>query len=87
LSLLDALRSSENGDLACSPVERLLQELIAAEASAHIGAGPHERTETRTNQRNGHRPKTLTTAAGDPDLRIPKLRAGSVGGDQLVADQ
>jgi hypothetical protein len=28
-------------------------------------------------QRNGHRAKTLTTTAGDLDLRIPKLRAGS----------
>jgi putative transposase len=77
LSLLDALRSSENGDLVRSVAERLLQELIEAEATARIGAGPHERTETRSAQRNGHRPKTLTTAAGDLDLRIPKLRAGS----------
>jgi putative transposase len=77
LSLLDALRSSENGDLVRSLAERLLQELIEAEATAHIGAGPHERTEARTTQRNGHRSKTLTTAAGDLDLRIPKLRAGS----------
>ncbi len=30
-----------------------------------IGAGPHERTETRTAQRNGARPRTLTTTAGD----------------------
>ena len=77
LSLLDALRSSESGDLVRSLAERLLQELIEAEATAHIGAGPHERTEARRTQRNGHRPKTLTTAAGDLDLRIPKLRAGS----------
>jgi putative transposase len=77
LSLLDALRSSESGDLVRQVAERLLQELIEAEASAHIGAGLHERSETRTNQRNGHRPKTLTTAAGDLDLRIPKVRVGS----------
>jgi transposase-like protein len=74
--LVDALRSSDSGDLVRRLAERLLQELIEAEASAHIGAGPGERTETRTAQRNGHRPKTLTTAAGDLDLRIPKLRAG-----------
>jgi putative transposase len=77
LSLLDALRSSENGDLVRSLAERLLRELIEAEATARIGAGPGERSETRTAQRNGHRPKTLTTAAGDLELRIPKLRAGS----------
>ena len=77
LSLLDALRSSENTDLVRLLAERMLQELIEAEATAVIGAGPNERTETRTAQRNGHRPKTLTTAAGDLDLQIPKLRAGS----------
>jgi putative transposase len=42
-----------------------------------IGAGPHERTDTPTNQRNGSRPRTLTTIAGDLELRIPKLRTGS----------
>ncbi|WP_231100738.1 transposase, partial [Mycobacterium avium] len=41
------------------------------------GASPHERTETRSNQRNGSRPRTLSTVAGDLELRIPKLRTGS----------
>ena len=77
LTLLDALRSSQDGDLVRQVAERLLQELIEAEATVHIGAGPNERSETRTNQRNGHRPKTLTTAAGDLELRIPKVRVGS----------
>jgi transposase-like protein len=42
-----------------------------------IGAAPHERTESRTAQRNGHRPKLVSTAAGDIELAIPKLRRGS----------
>ena len=42
-----------------------------------IGAAPHERTESRTAQRNGSRPRILTTTAGDLELRIPKLRTGS----------
>ena len=42
-----------------------------------IGAGPHERTDARTAQRNGHRARTLTTTAGDLELQIPKLRTGS----------
>src|SRR4051812_34706064 len=37
----------------------------------------HERSDARTNHRNGHRTRTLTTTAGDLELRIPKLRAGS----------
>jgi putative transposase len=55
----------------------MLQELVEAEATAVIGAGPHERTETRTTQRNGTRDKTLTTGVGDVTVKIPKTRTGS----------
>ena len=54
-----------------------LQELIEAELSAKIGAAPGERSVGRTNLRNGHRPKLLSTPAGDVELGIPKLRKGS----------
>jgi transposase-like protein len=42
-----------------------------------IGAAPHQRTEARLAQRNGRRQRLLATTAGDLELRIPKLRAGS----------
>ena len=42
-----------------------------------IGAYPHQRTEARTAQRNGHRPRTITATAGDLELKIPRLRTGS----------
>src|SRR5205085_9718344 len=42
-----------------------------------IGAAAHERSAERSNLRNGHRSRTLTTAGGDLELRIPKLRTGS----------
>ncbi|WSV65070.1 transposase [Streptomyces sp. NBC_01013] len=58
-------------------VERLLQELIEAEATAQIGAERNEQTTTRTGYRNGHRDKTVTTQAGDLEPAIPRLRAGS----------
>jgi len=45
--------------------------------TATIGAAPGERTTDRLAQRNGHRPKLLTTPAGDVELAIPKLRQGS----------
>jgi len=54
-----------------------LQEMIEAELTATIGAAHGERTDGRLAQRNGHRSKLLTTPAGDVDLAIPKLRAGS----------
>ena len=54
-----------------------LQDLIEAELTATIGAAPGERSVERTAQRNGHRPKLLSTPAGDVDVGIPKLRTGS----------
>lgn len=54
-----------------------LQDLIDAEATTKIGAGPYERTEHRVTGRNGTRPKTLATPAEQLDLAIPKLREGS----------
>jgi transposase-like protein len=57
-------------------LEWVLQQLIQAEATAFIGAAPHERTATRVAQRNGRRPRPLSTHAGDVELGIPKLREG-----------
>ena len=54
-----------------------LKQLIELEASAAVGADRHERSEERTNYRNGYQPRTLTTQVGDLELLIPKLRSGS----------
>ncbi len=75
--LLDAIRAGGDVDVIRSSVEMVLQALIDAEATEVIGAGLHERTDTRTNQRNGARARLLSTKAGDVELRIPKLRRGS----------
>jgi putative transposase len=77
LRLLESLRSADGLELVRSIAERTLQELIDAEATARIGAEWNEHTEARTALRNGNRDKTLTTAAGDLELAIPKLRAGT----------
>jgi transposase-like protein len=42
-----------------------------------IGAAPNQRTPERLAQRNGYRARLLATTAGDLELRVPKLRAGS----------
>jgi putative transposase len=75
--LLAALKAGEMTDTIRTSLEWILQQLIEAEATAVIGAAPHERSEARTAQRNGHRPKLVSTAAGDVELAIPKLRSGS----------
>jgi putative transposase len=75
--LLEALRTGEAVELIRDSVRLVLQELIEAEAAETIGAARYERTDTRTNERNGSRPRLLSTQAGDIELRIPKLRKGS----------
>jgi putative transposase len=75
--LLEAFRAGDGVDLVRESVRLVMQELIEAEASEVIGAGRYERTETRVTDRNGSRPRLVTTQAGDVQLRIPKLRKGS----------
>jgi putative transposase len=77
LEVLGALKTAEVDDRIRQAAQTIYQALIEAELTAVIGAAPHERTDARIAQRNGHRPRLLATTAGDLALRIPKLRAGS----------
>jgi putative transposase len=77
LEVLDALKVADVGDRVRAAAETVYQALIEAELTDLIGAAPHERSAERTNLRNGHRTRILTTTAGDLELRIPKLRTGS----------
>ncbi len=75
--LLARLGDGDTKELFRRLLEAGMQELIDAELTAAIGAAPHERIETRSNQRNGSRSRLLSTPAGDVELRIPKVRVGS----------
>jgi putative transposase len=77
LEVLEALKAAEVDDRIRQAAETIYQALIEAELTAVVGAHPHQRTEARTGMRNGHRPRTITTTAGDLELKIPRLRAGS----------
>jgi putative transposase len=77
LEVLDALKAAEVDDRIRQAAQTIYQALIEAELSSVIGALPHERSAARTGHRNGHRPRVLSSTAGDLELRIPKLRAGS----------
>ena len=77
LEVLDALKAAAVDDRIRQAAQTIYQALIEAELTSVIGAGPHERNPERLAQRNGHRARMLTTSAGDLELRIPKLRAGS----------
>src|SRR5215208_634814 len=58
-------------------VERVLQELLEAEMTEHIGAAPYERTQDRKGQRNGYKPRTLRTRVGTLNLAVPQDREGA----------
>jgi putative transposase len=77
LEVLGAMQAAGVDDRVRTAAEAMYQALIEAELTAVIGAEPWERTADRSAHRNGSRPRTLTTTAGDLELRIPKLRVGS----------
>jgi putative transposase len=58
-------------------LERVLQELLEAEMTQHIGTAPYERAENRTGRRNGHKPRTLRTRVGTLNLLVPQDREGT----------
>ncbi len=58
-------------------VQRVLQELLEAEMTEHVGAAPYERTENRTGHRNGHKPRMLRTRVGTLNLLVPQDREGT----------
>ena len=76
--LWETFRAGGGAELVRGAVRLVLQELIEAEVTEAIGAGRYERSDARVNERNGHRPRLLATQAGDVELRIPKLRKGSL---------
>ena len=58
-------------------VERVLQEVLEAEMTEHVGAAPYERSEGRTGHRNGYKPRTLRTRVGTLNLLVPQDREGT----------
>ena len=82
-STVDAIETASNV-IQTSHASMLLQTLLRAlttvmegEVSVLCGAGHGERSEERSNVRNGYRDRVLETRMGTVDLKIPKLREGS----------
>jgi putative transposase len=64
-------------DLLRAMVASFAEALMGAEADAVCGAAYGERSEERTNTRNGYRRRDWDTRAASISLAIPKLRQGS----------
>jgi putative transposase len=58
-------------------VEDVLQAILEAEMTAHLGAERYERTAGRTGHRNGSKPRTLHTRVGTLELQVPQDREGA----------
>ena len=71
-------------DLLRAMVTTFAEALMGAEADAVCGAPFGERSEERTNTRNGYRRRGWDTRAGSIELAIPKLRQGSYFPDWLL---
>jgi transposase-like protein len=71
-------------DMLRAMVKTFAEALMSAEADAMCGAAYGQRSEERTNQRNGYRPREWDTRAGTVELAIPKLRTGSYFPDWLL---
>ena len=77
MSLQALLEKSADTDLLREMIGFAAQRLMELETEALCGAGHGERSEERTNLRNGYRDRDWHTRAGTVELRIPKLRKGS----------
>jgi putative transposase len=79
LPLAELLQKAGEGDFLRAVAEAVVQLLMEADVEGLVGAGRHERSPERLNYRNGYRERALDTRLGTLQLRIPKLRQGSLG--------
>ena len=80
MTLIDYLRKvglQEDLGFWKKATEYLAQQVVDLDAEEVIGAKKYEQTDTRTNQRNGARERTLETRVGKIELEIPKQRKGT----------
>jgi transposase-like protein len=79
-------QQAEQGDtdVLRAMVAAFANAVMSAEADAACGADYGQRSEDRTNRRNGYRLREWDTRAGTVELAIPKLRQGSYFPDWLL---
>lgn len=67
----------DDPDFLRQSVQRVLQQLLEAQITEHVGAAPYERTEHRKRHRNGYKQRTLNTRVGTLELLVPQDREGT----------
>ena len=71
-------------DVLREMVKLFCERVMSEEVDAVCGAPYGERSEERTNRRNGYRTRLWDTRTGTIDLAVPKLREGSYFPDWLL---
>jgi putative transposase len=84
LSRLEQAASSAEPDVLREALRWAIEELMEADVTELLGAGPHERTPDRTGYRNGYRARQFDTRMGAIELAIPRTRTGSYFPDWLA---
>jgi transposase-like protein len=77
MALLEMAENSGETDFLRDLVREVVQELMEAEVSQLCGAQRHERSDERTDQRNGYRSRRWDTRVGSVDVQVPWLRHAS----------
>ena len=68
------LLSADRGDAFRALLQETLNGVLRAESAEQLHAEPYERTEERTDSRNGTRRRPLTTRLGTIELAVPRHR-------------
>ena len=76
--------ASVSADVLREMITSLANAMMSAQADQACGADYGQRSDARTNQRNGYRAREWDTRAGTVELAIPKLRSGSYFPDWLL---
>ena len=77
IALRELLEKGSGTTLLRETIGFAAQRLMELETDTRCGAGHGERSESRTNHRNGYRDRDWQTWAEAVELRISKLRKGS----------
>ena len=80
IGLSELLRKAmidRDADFLKEGVRVLSEALMEMEVQEHVGAGRHERSPSRTGQRNGYRERSWDTRVGTVELKVPRVRDSS----------
>jgi putative transposase len=75
--LLRKAQLEHDTDFLRESVRAISQSLMELEVEEYVGAGRHERSPGRTDQRNGYRHREWDTRVGTVDLKVPRTREGN----------